>query len=89
MINEIVWYETLRISQKDFDHRKSTCVSCEDFRVEEIKCNVCGCPAANFWVSPESSCPAGKFTAILVVEHSEEKTTEGTSTIFERDTKPA
>jgi len=89
MINEIVWNESFRISREDFDHRKSICASCENFAAEKIQCKVCGCPAANFWISPESSCPAGKFSAILILETTEEKPQEGKATTIERDVRPA
>ena len=89
MINEISWFEGLQISEVDFNHRKSTCMSCEDFIEESVKCKVCGCPAANFWISPTSACPAGKFNQIVLLDQPNENTTEGTSTTFEREGGPA
>jgi len=88
-MEKIIWQDYMSISQDDFNNRKSICTTCENFVEKSIKCNVCGCPAANFWVSPSSECPAGKFNQIISTEENDHTFTEGTSTSFERENKPA
>jgi hypothetical protein len=86
-MNENVW--TLEISKEDYENRKSICLSCSEFKEDTVTCRVCGCPAANFWISETSACPAGKFFAIKPAEETSDIFTEGQSTMAERDVKPA
>lgn len=88
-IHEINWTNTLVISESDFNSRKSTCISCDKFVAETLKCQLCGCPTTNFWMTPESSCPAGKFNAVIEVAPNTNGPNEGVSTLVQRDVKPA